>query len=204
MTLIGTPSVLASGWTTQMAYLGTVSSGGSKTITVTFSGAVSSYVFLQELHDGSNGGIALDGSCNASNAASANPTCNVTTGSANSAIFAVLESIDTDPTVGANYTQLNETAWYQWEASEYDLDAGAAGTYAADWTAASGRWTIAAAGFKPASGGAVAGCLLMQDGTSKFLLQDSSGGFLMQGGGSCGIGGGPTPVRLRMLMGVGS
>jgi hypothetical protein len=151
MTLIGTPSVNTNKFTTQMAYLGSVTSGGSKTITVNFSGSVPSYVFLQELHDGSNGGIALDGSGNAFSDASTNPTVNVTTGSANSAIFAVLESFS-DPAVGANYTELNETAWYQYESTMYDLDAGAAGTYAANYTAASGGWSIAAAGFK-ASGG---------------------------------------------------
>ena len=153
MTLIGTPSVLAIGWTTQMAYLGTVTSGGSKTITVNFSGSVSSYVFLQELHDGSNGGIALSGSGNASNAASANPTVDVTTDAANAAILSVLTHIDTDPSVGANYTSLATSAFFQWEETEYDLDAGAAGTYAANWTASSGRWTVAAAGFKPSAGG---------------------------------------------------
>lgn len=205
MTVIGTPSVLATGWTTQLAYLGTVTSGGSKTITVNWTGAVNSYVWLQELHDGSNGGIALDGFCNASNAASADPTCNVTTGSANSAILGALESHDADPTVGANYTQLNETAFYSWEASEYDLDAGAAGTYAANWTAASGRWSIAAAGFKAAGSSSISGCRLLQNGTDKRLLQNGTTGRILQAGGDCGLGGGPPAVvPVRMLLGVGS
>ena len=206
MTLIGTPSVLATGWTSQMAYLGSVTSGGSKTITVTFSGSISaSYGFFQELHDGSNGGIALDGFCNASNAASTDPTCNVSTATANSAIFAVSESHDADPTVGANYTQLSEIAFFSWEASMYDLDAGAAGTYAANWTAASGRWTIAAAGFKAIGSSATVGCRLLQDGTSKRLLQNGTDGRLLQGGGDCALGGGggPTVVPVRMMLGVG-
>lgn len=153
MTLVGTPSSTSNDWKTQIAYLGSVTTGASKTVTVNFSAAVASYVFIQELHDGSNGGIALDGFGNAFNNASTNPTVNVTTSAANSAIFAVLSDHTSDPTVGGSYTELNETAWYGYEASMYDLDAGAAGTYAANWTAASGSWSIAAAGFKPSAGG---------------------------------------------------
>lgn len=155
LTLIGTPSRNATtGWSSQIAYLGTISTTGNKTITTTFSDTViGSYVFAQELYDSVAGGIALDGFAN-TNGGTANPTVDVTTGSNNSAILAVLENSTGAPTAGSGYTAQG-TAWFNAEYWEYDLDVGTAGTYAANWTVASSNWSLAAAGFK-AAGGAVA------------------------------------------------
>ena len=49
----------------------------------------------------------------------------------------------------------------------------------------------------------VTGCRLLQDGTSKRLLQNGTTGRILQGGGDCGLGGAPSAVPVRMLMGVG-
>ena len=139
-----------------IGYLPAQAGGGNKTITATFTSAdgasASAVIWCAELYDSVTGGIAVDGTGNATGNSTA-PTVNVTTGSANSAILSfVVASLD--PTVGAAYTSLVSNAWFLYEESEYDLDAGAAGTYAADWSMSSAQWVIAAAGFKASASAA--------------------------------------------------
>lgn len=154
MTLVGTPSRNpTSNWSAQVAYLADTTTAGNKTILISLSGGLlrNSYAWHYEVC-GSGSGIALDGFGN-TNGSTANPTVNVTTGLANSAIFAVLHNNTATPTAGSGYTGVN-TAWFNYEAAEYKLNAGAANTYAANWTLAAAQWTIAAAGFKAVSAGA--------------------------------------------------
>lgn len=69
----------------------------------------------------------------------------------------------------------------------------------------SSGYIVNAAVFKEASP-TIIGCLLHQDGTSKFLAQNGTDGVLLQGGasGACiAGGGGATVIPARMLLGVG-
>lgn len=75
------------------------------------------------------------------------------------------------------------------------------------WTSStSDSWHITA--YEVPDGGipTITGCLLLQDGASKFLAQNGTDGVLLQGGasGACiSGGGGATVIPARMLLGVG-
>ena len=141
-------------WGLQIGYLPAQVAGGNKTITGAFTsgdgGTAGAVIICAEVYDSVTGGIAVDGTGNAQGS-SADPTVNVTTGTANSAILAFVAPFSF-PTGGSGYTVLKAVNWFLFETSEYDLDVGAAGTYAAGWTAAAAQWVIAAAGFKAAGG----------------------------------------------------
>lgn len=62
-------------------------------------------------------------------------------------------------------------------------------TFTADW------WAIIGGALKAAAPPIITGCRLLQDGTSKRLLQAGSpNGRIFQGGGDCALGGGGGPV----------
>lgn len=144
-----------SGWGIQQAFLA-ASAGGSLTLTATYtqSSGTNALFIAQELCSGAgSGGIALDGTANGA-ATGANASVSVTTGSNNSAVIGFIFP-GADPTAGANYTRVS-VAWFDFEAFEYDLDAGTAGPITVDWTNASSNWVMSAAGYKAAASGAAA------------------------------------------------
>ena len=141
-----------SGWAIQQAYLPALSSGGTKTVTATWtaedSGAV---IYVRELRDDVVGGIALDGH-NGASGSSADPSFTVTTGTNNALVIGGLYPGGNDPTAGAGYTKTG-ISWFDFEAIQHNIDVGTAGAIPFNWTNAAGQWVMAAAGFKAASGG---------------------------------------------------
>ncbi len=132
---------------TQCAFLNNITTGGTKTITVTFSGsAYSSAVAVEVI--GHDTAAAVDNSTSFAAAFSA-LTTTLTTNTANCAIFAVCTANDSnEPTAGANFTLLSNPRannGYRDE-DEYWLDSGVAGskTVAFGGVAADG-WVILSA-----------------------------------------------------------
>lgn len=79
------------------------------------------------------------------------------------------------------------------------------GTQQCQWThSTTGQagWAAQLVTFK--AGTVMSGCLLMQDGTSKYARQDASGGYLQQGGGTCNITPPASTIPFRTLIGTGT
>lgn len=143
------------GYNTRLAYLGALSSGGSKTITVTWtnSGTESLYGICQELYSNA-GGIAIDGTATGSTGSTANPSLSVTTGAANSALFGFIADSSAEPFAGTGFTEIIYQVQINLEESEYNLDAGASGSKTVGWTLSASQWTASAAAFTAAAGAA--------------------------------------------------
>jgi hypothetical protein len=137
--------------TTQIFHLDNVTSGGTKTITINFSGAPGGgTAFAMALAGGKTSGFFdAEPSGGGSNAASGTPSTSITTTVANAFIVAICSNDGGDPQNGTDYTlvTLADRNWFI--NGEYDLDAGAAGAKTVDMTVG-GVWVIGAAAFKPA------------------------------------------------------
>ena len=154
MTLLGTHARSGVNHSTQMAYLPAMTSSGNKTITATISqeNQPVKKLIVQEVYDDVTGEIVEDGVANGLGTA-ANPSINLTTGTDNDAILAVLISEGSEPTTGTGFTLLHSGASFAYERAQYDLDAGTAGSVAVGWTTpGTGDWSIAAAAFKGVAG----------------------------------------------------
>jgi hypothetical protein len=130
--------------------LDSITGSGSKTVVITpSSGVAVGMVVVYEVSGGDTSGI-FDAANGASSASSANPSVSLTTVTDNAAIFAFTSTSGGEPTQGSGYTLTNLTN-LDFEAGEYDLDAGSAGAKTVDFSASSGAWVIRAVSLKLAS-----------------------------------------------------
>lgn len=141
------------GYSTQIWYVTAMTGSGTQTVRANWSaGGNVIYGICQELYSDA-GGIAIDGS-NQATGNSTSSTTSFNTGSANSALIG-FSIVDSGPhTIGSGFTSIRNAGTWNFEALEQDLDAGAAGAKTVDFTVTSGQWAISAAGFTAASGGA--------------------------------------------------
>lgn len=96
----------------------------------------------------------LDGSGTTASGGPSSPSSSITTGQANSLIVAATSTNSGAATAGANYTMESTDTFIGYQAVEYDLDAGAAGSITVNFTdGGAGGWALAAAAFKVATGG---------------------------------------------------
>lgn len=131
--------------------LDNVTTAGDLLVSYTLSAGVNSKLLVWDL-SGTDTAGAVDGTPAGGSGTTANPSVNATTSVANAAIFAILVNNTANPTAGAAYTQENtgtHATWY--EAAEYDIDAGAAGTNAVDWTVGASTWVMHTIAIKPAA-----------------------------------------------------
>lgn len=148
-----------------IASLANITTGGDKTITITFASSASNRVgFALELIGGDTANwfdtsIAVTGF-------SANPSANITTSKNRECIVAWGASNASDPTPGANYTNIPISISFQ--TGEYDLDAGSAGVVAVNFVAGNNTWVIKAAAFKDP--------LIDRDGAVTFSQMSAAGG----------------------------
>ena len=152
LTVHGSPVNHASiGIYSQIASLANITTGGTKTITVTFSSTPSYRSgYAVELIGGDTSNWF--GAVSSGTGTSANPSIAHTT-AANAAFIASIMTNVSPPTAGSNYTFVPLGTTYQF--GEYDLDAGAAGAKTVDYTnATSDAWAIAAASFNALGPGA--------------------------------------------------
>jgi hypothetical protein len=141
----------------QIAYLNNLSSGGDKTINVTFGDYVYAVGVAIEIA-GHDTAVGVDATLTATdNTGLSNPiTGTLTTATANAAIFALCTAAGF-PSAGTNFTLLSnprENVGFQDE-DEYWLDAGAAGGKTVSFASAdSGAfWLLSAVSIKIAGGG---------------------------------------------------
>lgn len=136
----------AGGRNVQWATLDNVTTGGNKTITVTFDvGTFHVGVMVVEVIGGNVSDI-FDAVANASGS-SADPTVNITTGMDGNAIFAACFTSNANELIeGAGYTAVPLGQTTGTAHGEYDLDAGAAGSKTANFTDSSGTgsWVLSA------------------------------------------------------------
>jgi epidermal growth factor receptor substrate 15 len=127
----------------ELWYLINPDTGSSYTVSVPNSGAINFDISVMSFIP-SEGSNALD-NANSGTAVSQNPSINVVTGNDNALMVSGLGSGERDvPTAGANYSLVHTyDAGNQTWGSEYDLDAGTAGTIAVDYgTARSDDWGL--------------------------------------------------------------
>ena len=133
--------------------LDNVTTGGALTVSYTLSGAVNSKGIAWAV-SGANTSSAVDTTQGGTNAGSANPSVSITTANANSAIFAMQINGSGVPDAGSGYT-LEDTethaVWY--EAAEYDIDVGAAGSKTVDFVEGSSNWVMHAIAINTAAAG---------------------------------------------------
>lgn len=149
-TLIGSPVRAASGPQKgmQLAYLAALSSGGSKTFTITFSSAGNCSAFAAAFN-GHDSASFLDASTSNSTT-STNPSVTLTTGVNNALVVSMVNSNSgVQPTAGSGYTGISVTDTDGAAFGEYNLDVGTAGAKTVDYVHASSvNWTLYAASFK--------------------------------------------------------
>lgn len=135
----------------QFWYLPSLSSGGSKTVTVTFSGTVLGTIFSAVLAGTNTASLVQDRQTATGN--DTTPTVSVTTSSSDDALFAMVSSGAGSPTPGTGFTDIPMTDFWVFCGGEYDLSAGVAGAKTVDSSAASGIWGINAIVMKASGGG---------------------------------------------------
>jgi hypothetical protein len=133
-------------WATKL----NVTTSGNKTITVTFSGAVTHVgIMVVELVGGNL--TTLSGNVGNADGTSTDPTVGITTEDDGAAILAgCFTSNATDPSAGGGYTDITFGETTGSAHGEYDLDAGAAGLKTANFTGPFSSWVISAVSFAPA------------------------------------------------------
>ncbi len=170
---------------TQCAFLNNITTGGDKTITVTFSGSAYSQAVAVEVI-GLDTTAGVDAALSASGTLSSPVTGNIVTATANAAIFSVTTVNGAiAPTAGANFTLLsNPRADNSYkDEDEYWLDSGAAGSKAVAYTTAdSGSWILSAISIKVASGG-----MAYDAATFQAMLMQTQGGAAMIGRACRGV-----------------
>jgi hypothetical protein len=140
----------------QFATLSSLSSGGDKTITATFSGTLgssSSLIVAWEFD-----GCLTSGAFDAANAATAfgTPSLSLTTVAANCHIIALVQHGGGGaPTAGTGYTldDLTDADWFNASEQDTDFDAGVAGAKTVNFTGVSEQYALSAISLKPATGG---------------------------------------------------
>jgi hypothetical protein len=151
LTLIGSPVVDGTlGQAVQFAYLSKVLAAGNKTITINFDGAcdgdwwIMSYAGadLQQFYD-------LGTLANASGNSAA-PSVNVVPVMDNSLIVGYAANNPGGFTVGGAYTVLAGGSSFQIVSAEDDVDGGAAGSRAVNYTSTSSAWLMVGLAFRPA------------------------------------------------------
>lgn len=153
LTAISTPFVNAAlfgGEVLQFFYLSNITTGGNKTITVTFSTDVTCTAAAYEFSGGNVSDWYDAGTIATATGSSTTATCTVTTGSANDLIIAIVAAENSDPTaLGASYVVITIANPNDFVNGEYNLDVGVAGakTVSMD-VAGGGDWSIIAAAFK--------------------------------------------------------
>ena len=138
----------------QWAYIAEVASGGNKTTSVTWSGGPSAGVVKAWRLTGVDTTTPIDAASVSATASTANPTVNITTASANAAIFSALNSQTGDPSdVQSGFTPepMADIFWYNH--GQYNVDVGAAGTKAVGYTLGAGQYVTSAIALKQAGGG---------------------------------------------------
>lgn len=142
LTLIGSKYATGGpGGTTQFAVLNSISSTGSKTVTVTFSAALTAgRVILVDIDGANTSGAAGVRASNNGNSTAPSATLNGC--AANSAIFGICLSGSGGQTAGTNYTSLGMTNYWNAEFAEVDTDSGSAGNIVADLTITESAWLI--------------------------------------------------------------
>ena len=166
---VDTATATASSTRALLAYLGEITAGGDKTITVTMSHSAPGNNYASAY------AVALSGTDTASffdvsagsTATSSSPSTSVTTTNANAAIFAVAVADSTssgDFTAGSGYTLVGMSdSTNRSFNGEYDVDVGAAGAKTVDFgLGGSQTWAVRAAAFNPQPPGST--------GTSEFTL----------------------------------
>lgn len=151
LTLIGSPQFLSGNGYTQLAYLGLNTTGGTKTITVTYTGSTSRRNGAAlELIGGKTGSL-LDNFGSTSGGPSADWSINITTGTNNAAILAVTTHGNGPRTTpGGGYTDLQFGGVWGLHSAEYLLDASTAGSKTVNFTHTSTSWGISVASFNSA------------------------------------------------------
>lgn len=125
----------------QFATLHNVSTGGNKTLTATFS--------VNSFHKGITAIEAVNAGSTEANANasgnSTNPTLDITTLSANAALFGfVSTNAAAEPDPGAGFTRIVAGQTTGFVEGEYKLDAGIAGSKTVNFSALTGSWALAA------------------------------------------------------------
>jgi hypothetical protein len=146
-----------SGFYLQCASLKSLSSGGTKTITITWSSSVGldGHIWVKE-YAGGNTTTFFDAVNSAKNAASANPTVSLPTVADNCHVIGYLANEEGGAlTAGTGYTLFaaDDIAFFMDGEEDTDFDAGTAGSKTVNFTRASGSWLLLAASFKPDAGG---------------------------------------------------
>lgn len=128
-TVVGSPAVNATGTVSaQTAYLANVTTGGNKTVTLTLSGTSSTFNITVLEIVGANKASFVDASANYNSGAGsvANTNSTITTVAANAALFASISAnTGVTPTAGSGFTSVFAGTF---GATEYKLNAGAAGS----------------------------------------------------------------------------
>jgi RHS repeat-associated protein len=144
-------STRGGGMASEIWYLANPASG-SNTVSVTVTGATDSIKLTAASFTGANQSSPLDAS-NATSGWGGNPTISLTTGTANDLVTATLSRFGTTDATTNRTSLYNSTASSTLGAASYQI-ATAAGSYSDTYTgSASSDWSMAMAGFKPATGG---------------------------------------------------
>lgn len=119
--------------------LDNVATGGSLTVTVTFSTAVNSNLAVWRLDGAAT--TAYDTSASAGETTSANATVSLTAASNSGALFGISISNGADQTAGSGFTAETTGNQFYYESAEYKLGAGS-GSQTIDFTNTSSTWVI--------------------------------------------------------------
>ena len=149
--LVGSPYVDGTlGQATQYAYLAKVMAAGTKTITINFDGVATGDWWVQSYSSADPFAFYDAGSLATASGVGVGPTVNVVPTRDNALLVGYSATTIGGYVVGSGYTLLANGSGFNVCSSEDDVDGGAAGSRAVDFTATSAAWMIAAAAFKPA------------------------------------------------------
>lgn len=136
----------------QFASLPAVTAGGTKTVTVTMSGAVS-FSALQAFAQAVGGGTTAFDAINSSSVGGTPAQVSLTPTEDNCYIVAMAECSSADPigTPDTGFTGISLANLNLFQGAEYQLDGGTAGARNVGFPDCFGGWSIIAASFKPSS-----------------------------------------------------
>lgn len=160
MTVRGSPtinsSLIIAG---QCATLDNITTGGNKTITVTWSAsqATGATIWVRE-YQGTNTGGVFDAT-NGATGTSGTPSLNLTTIASNAHIIAMLVGGNDITSPGAGYTSLGmlDDDWFNSAIELTSFDAGVPGVKTVNATMPSNQWLLVAVSLKPAVVAAISG-----------------------------------------------
>lgn len=162
-----TGSVSGVDYSANIAYLSNITSSGNKTVGCNFSGTPDAVtLFAIELIGGDTSALYDNAEAGAAGT-SASPSVNIVTNTANACIVGLIGAGNSTTNPGGNYTRITLTNVENWEEGSYDLDAGAAGTIAYDWSlGGSAAYVLKCAAFKLAGGATTRGTPFGHRGTA--------------------------------------